>query len=480
MRRLMERGPKSPAFVVSLLALFVALGGVGYAANGGRLILGSSNSASHGTTLRSGAGTTLTLTNTAGRLAAKFIVLSSKPPFAVNSRVTVRNLSADFLDGLDSSAFQRLVTGNCAPASAIEQINPNGTVACVSALSQTWNLAGNAGTTPATDFLGTTDAQPLIVKTNGNEALRVTASGDVGIGTSAPDARLDVEVTGDGEPALSAQSNLRAGVVGTSNASNGVAGISTSANGVGGQSETSNGVHGVSKSADGVRGDSTSGDGVLGVSSGASRVEGHSSLDGVLGISSQPANAATAAAVRAINTGGGDIFLGQAGNAHVARIDSTGKGFFDGGTQASGADYAEAVQTSVDPRSLAPGDVLAIDPRHGNEVMASSERESQLVVGVYSTRPSVLAVGNRGVDDSLAGTVPVAMLGVVPTKVSAENGPVNAGDLLTTSSTPGYAMKAAPTLIGSAAIYPTGAILGKALEPLHGDHGVIEVLVTLR
>ena len=301
----------------------------------------------------------------------------------------------------------------------------------------------------------------------------------MGIGASTADARLDVEVTGNGVPALSAQSNLRAGVVGTSNAANGVAGISTSANGVVASRRRRTASTVVEVRRRRAR-RLYSGDGVLGVSTGASGVEGRSSLDGVLGISSQPANAATAAAVRAINTGGGDIFLGQAGNTHVARIDSTGKGFFDGGTQASGADYAEAMQTSVDPRSLAPGDVLAIDPRHGDDVIASSERESQLVVGVYSTKPSVLAVGNRGVDDSLAGTVPVAMLGVVPTKVSAENGPVNAGDLLTTSSTPGYAIKAVPTLIGGAAVYPTGAILGKALEPLHGDRGVIEVLVTLR
>ena len=41
-----------------------------------------------------------------------------------------------------------------------------------------WLLAGNAGTNPATDFVGTTDAQPLIFKANGQQALRLEASSD--------------------------------------------------------------------------------------------------------------------------------------------------------------------------------------------------------------------------------------------------------------------------------------------------------------
>ena len=106
--------------------------------------------------------------------------------------------------------------------------------------------------------------------------------------------------------------------------------------------------------------------------------------------------------------------------------------------------------------------------------------ESQLVAGVYSTKPSVLAVGNRGVDDSLAGTVPVGMVGVVPTKVSAENGAIRPGDLLTTARTPGYAMRARPAFVQGVAIYPTGTILGKALAPLRTGRGTIEVLLMLR
>ena len=72
------------------------------------------------------------------------------------------------------------------------------------------------------------------------------------------------------------------------------------------------------------------------------------------------------------------------------------------------------------------------------------------------------------------GEVPVAIVGIVPTKVSAENGAVRVGDLLTTSHTPGYAMRCTNRL------RCIGATIGKAMEPLKNGKGVIKVLVTLR
>jgi len=57
---------------------------------------------------------------------------------------------------------------------------------------EAWLLNGNAGTNPAVNFLGTTDAQPLIIRTNNTEQIRVTANGRVGIGTTTPGAKLEV------------------------------------------------------------------------------------------------------------------------------------------------------------------------------------------------------------------------------------------------------------------------------------------------
>lgn len=56
-----------------------------------------------------------------------------------------------------------------------------------------WLLAGNAGTNPATDFLGTTDAQPLVFKTNNTEAMRIDTTQRVGIGTTSPIEKLTVD-----------------------------------------------------------------------------------------------------------------------------------------------------------------------------------------------------------------------------------------------------------------------------------------------
>ncbi len=55
-----------------------------------------------------------------------------------------------------------------------------------------WKTTGNAGTTPASNFIGTTDAQDLALRTNNTEKVRVTTAGDVGIGTTTPVAALEI------------------------------------------------------------------------------------------------------------------------------------------------------------------------------------------------------------------------------------------------------------------------------------------------
>lgn len=179
------------------------------------------------------------------------------------------------------------------------------------------------------------------------------------------------------------------------------------------------------------------------------------------------------------NDPGGDILIGRTGGsgAHVNqfRVDGTGKGFFNGGTQTGGADFAESVAIRGEHSQYEPGDVLVVDRTAGRRLMRSQRAYSTRVAGIYSTKPGVLAT-THSIDesDALAEEIPLAIVGIVPCKVTAENGPIAPGDLLVTSSTPGYAMK------GTNRARMLGAVVGKALEPLRGEKGVIQVLVTLQ
>jgi hypothetical protein len=90
-------------------------------------------------------------------------------------------------------------------------------------------------------------------------------------------------------------------------------------------------------------------------------------------------------------------------------------------------------------------------------------------VGIVSTRPAQLLRYDR---DNAA---PIALSGIVPCKVTNENGAIEPGDLLVCSSLPGHAMKAG----SSPAV---GSVIGKALGRLDKKQktAVIEVLVTLK
>ncbi len=59
--------------------------------------------------------------------------------------------------------------------------------------SQDWALTGNGGTTPGTNYVGTSDATDLVIATSGTERIRVDTNGSVGIGTNNPDVSLDVD-----------------------------------------------------------------------------------------------------------------------------------------------------------------------------------------------------------------------------------------------------------------------------------------------
>ena len=139
-----------------------------------------------------------------------------------------------------------------------------------------------------------------------------------------------------------------------------------------------------------------------------------------------------------------------------------------------GADYAEAVDVTGDRTKYEPGDVLVIDPKAPGKFLKSNQAYSTLVAGIYSTKPGFVGRLTPADAKTSASEVPMAMVGRVPAKVTAENGPIQVGDLLVSSSKMGYAMK------GTDRSQMLGAVIGKALGSLDSGTGVIEVLVTLQ
>ena len=131
----LKRRP-SPTFVIASVALFVALGGPGYAATGGGFVLGSLNTATSPTSLTaSGAASTsgLSVTNSnnaAGATALALNVPAGHAPMTVNRSTKVVSLNADWLDGLDSSTFLRkgaLATVSVNGAGGVVDVNNPGT-----------------------------------------------------------------------------------------------------------------------------------------------------------------------------------------------------------------------------------------------------------------------------------------------------------------------------------------------------------------
>jgi len=125
------------------------------------------------------------------------------------------------------------------------------------------------------------------------------------------------------------------------------------------------------------------------------------------------------------------------------------------------ADFAEYIDYSGDTAPQ-PGDVLVVGD-DGTSVKDSATPYDNHLVGVVSTNP--YQVG--GTDDG--HSVVLALTGRVPVKVSTENGPIEPGDPLTSSSTPGVAMKATNA----------GQIIGTALEAYDGTQGSDEINVQL-
>jgi len=170
--------------------------------------------------------------------------------------------------------------------------------------------------------------------------------------------------------------------------------------------------------------------------------------------------------------------------AAVFRVDKSGNVYADSAYYGAGfytgsADVAEWVPVS---EPVEPGDVLELDPENPGQYRKSRGTCSDLVAGVVSTNPgfilgsspSTLHVGPWTEDSRLLtpDRALLALIGIVPIKVTDEGGPIQPGDLLATSSTPGYAMR------WDLESGESCSLVGKALEAMDEKHGIVLALLT--
>ena len=142
-----------------------------------------------------------------------------------------------------------------------------------------------------------------------------------------------------------------------------------------------------------------------------------------------------------------------------------------GDIRLAGADCAEDFDVSA-VGTIAPGTVMVINTDGGLQL--SDEPYDKKVAGVISGagdyRPG-LVLDNKPSDNR---RMPIALMGKVYCKVDAQYAAIAVGDLLTTSPTPGHAMKA------SDRDKAFGSVLGKALRAAADGQGLIPILVSLQ
>jgi hypothetical protein len=125
--------------------------------------------------------------------------------------------------------------------------------------------------------------------------------------------------------------------------------------------------------------------------------------------------------------------------------------------------------------SIEPSMVIAIDPKHPGQLRIADKTYDRTVAGCVSGAGGIKPGLLMGQSDSASdGWYPVALVGRVYVWADASYGSIEPGDLLTTSDTPGHAMKVTDYERAK------GAIIGKAMSSLEEGRGLVLVLVTLQ
>lgn len=135
----------------------------------------------------------------------------------------------------------------------------------------------------------------------------------------------------------------------------------------------------------------------------------------------------------------------------------------------SGADCAEDFDVVDDPVA---GSVMSLD--ENGSLRCSSSAYDTRVAGVVSGAGGYLAALRLGRKPGAVSRVPIALVGRVYCLAEADSEPIGVGHLLTTSATPGHAMRASDSRRSF------GAVLGKSLGTLQQGRGLIPMLVALQ
>lgn len=394
------------------------------------------------------------------------------------------------------------------------------------------NTAGGSGVSGDSNSGMGVSGHSITAAAVAGESDRGTGVSALGHGTAPALESVNDNTTDNAGPGLRARS-AAAGVIGESTTWMGVFGLTqskTGGNGVMGQAvgtgagvfgESSDGIgvlgqtSGVTISSAGVRGVMTNADGVAPAVWGENQGFGEgvfgrgSRGSGVTGIHGDPRLQETTVANdggRAGVFGASDVGAGLVGYARDAAapgvlafggiravaMSQRLAGEFVGDLQINGdiflpgADCAE--QFDIDPDDPPePGDVVVISST--SRVRRSAKPYDKTVAGVVSGagsyRPGIILDSQLRSAQPAGLTVvpgatptgarrPIALVGKVFCRVDAAFGGVDTGDLLTTSDTPGHAMRADnPTRA-------FGSILGKALGRLSEGRGLVPVLVCLQ
>ncbi|MGA2664766.1 MAG: hypothetical protein ABSF83_07465 [Nitrososphaerales archaeon] len=260
-------------------------------------------------------------------------------------------------------------------------------------------------------------------------------------------------------------STLGAGVKGTSDLGAGMLGSSSSGTGVEGDSDSGVGVAGTSKTADAIHGDTASAQhaGVSGnnTSSGYGVYATSSSGTGVYAKGGSLAAEFDGDVKSSGNiTAGGNLQLGSNGTVTAHDVILTGSDLAENFDLTNGA-------------PMEPGSVLVIGDDGSLDISRRpyDRRVAGVVSGAYRFSPAIVMGRNSGQE---SGAAPIALVGRVYCKADADFGAIEVGDMLTTSATPGHAMKATDP---SRAF---GCVIGKALGTLESGQGLVPILVALQ